>query len=178
MIQSLCRFKFFGLKVLVSIQLWKFRGLKRYNRFADSNFLYKSTCITSSLKTSGIWSDTIALPILSPLKEYQYRFSRYFFSESRPPLTVSQCRSDVPSTFRGDSLSVWEGCANYFLFGTISQCEIGVLYSIGWDILSTVTESLIFQCFIPQCPPPPFTHTFHTKTQEHDPFDQKLHYTQ
>ncbi len=65
-IQSLCRFKIFGIKVLVSLHLGKFRGLKRYNRFADSNFLHKSTCIASSLKTSGIWSDTIALVILFP----------------------------------------------------------------------------------------------------------------
>jgi hypothetical protein len=33
---------------------WKFQGLKRYIRFADSNILHKSTCIASSLKTSGI----------------------------------------------------------------------------------------------------------------------------
>ncbi len=62
-IQSFRRFKIFCFKVLVSLHLWKFRGLKRHNRFADTNFFHKSTCITSSLKTSGIWSDTIALSI-------------------------------------------------------------------------------------------------------------------
>ncbi len=65
-IQPLCRFKFVGVKVLALLQVWIFWGLKRYNCFADLDFLHKSTCIASSLKTSGFWSDTIVLLILFP----------------------------------------------------------------------------------------------------------------
>ncbi len=61
MIQSLWRFKFFGVKVLVLLQLCIFRDLKWYNHFADSNLLHKSSCIALLLKTFGIWSNTIAL---------------------------------------------------------------------------------------------------------------------
>jgi hypothetical protein len=75
---STCMSVFFGIKALASLHLEKFLGSKRYNHFAHSNF----GSFASSLKTSGIWSNTIALTILSPGNRVLVSLQSTLFSES------------------------------------------------------------------------------------------------
>jgi hypothetical protein len=116
MIQLLCRFIFFCLILPVSLQLSKFWGLKWNNRFTDSKFWGKSTCIASPLKIPGfetiqslcrfkffgvkvlvslhrskfLWFEAIQLlyRYFLQVKEDWYCFSPHFFSKSCTPLVL------------------------------------------------------------------------------------------